>query len=1471
MPRGFSCLLLCLILLTSLMRPISNAGAAVSCYPSNSPDAGANIGFQYVAQVCQGTGRSVYIRYDLNCIDGSVQAINPSVGQTPRTGDEMQTWITGYYNYLVDNGYIDPYFVNTLKMFKNSSGSSFVQVMGAFASIPGNQIDGQNTGSYPSWPTFCTYDFGQFDYLTATPPPCCLTVNAPSSSPATFKPSMGETANITANATANYPISWTLTLNGVTTSGSGSPNYTWDGKDANGFPVPSGVYNAAISATSGSCSLNVNPVPVNVVEPPKSCQLNAPIGSTANVATGNLSFSQEVFSVKGSASPLGVTLSYNSLDAIQGSLGTSWKHNYEISLQSSDSSGKVLAEGGTRHVYTWNGSAYVAKVGDTSTLLKNGDGTHDLSFVDGRTYHFLTDGTLNTITDKYNNILTFGYTGSDLTSVSDGMRTITFGYDPVIAHRLNTVTDSNSNAYTFAYQGNMLWKVINPVTDAGVAAGYWQYTYNTDNLLQYKTDPGNNTIQYGYSGKRVNSSTDPNQKTRGLLYPTATGNVRTTTFTEKDNSQWQFTYDIQTGFLKSKNSLNGPATSYYYNSDTTLRAKTEPFNTNFLTTFYTYDNNGNVLTQTDPVDISTYTNPTIDPQAVDIASMATLTPSIKTALSYTYDAANFDQLATITDQRFTPVRTTTYAYTTENGLKVTTVTDPEGKQTISRYNPNGTIAELQDGNGKKTAYSYYPDTTDNRTAGIVGLLQSITTPDTIVTTYTSYDKNGNPLEIRVKDINQRETRTVQTYDTLNRLRTITRYAANLPDNITRFAYDNNSNRTSAIDPESKETKYQYNYQGQVTKVTDARLKDTNYQYGANGCPSCSGVDKLTTITDARQKTTTYQYDTRGSLERETDPLGKVIRYTYYDNNLLKDKIDTTNPAAEMTLITHYYDTNGKLTKKHYTDNTESTFTYYPDGALWTATNPNISYTYTYYNNGWLKSVTDSNGRTISYDLYDNIGQRKAVTYFPTTADQRVMQYHYDSANRLDSITSPAGLFTIDYDSLSRRNTVNYPNGIIASSLYDDLNRLTSLTHQPQNGPIIISYGYTHDQAGNRKTKTGTTAESYTYDDIYRLTQAVTPRGTENYTYDDVGNRQTGPGPRNTDYQYNDANQITAGRTLTYQYDNQGNQTQRIINNAPDKSWVYTWDYENRLTKIEKGKGTSEKRTTTFTYDPLGRRIGKQHVTSKTVTISGVPTTTTITTAATYVYDGDNIVLEIFTKPDGSTEKTFYTQGQGTDEHLALERNGSFYYYHAEGLGSITAISDAGKNVVQRYTYDSFGVPKASTPFHNPYQFTGREWDPETQLYHYRARGYDPYLGRFLSKDPLSYAGGDVNLYAMVQNNPVNLTDPKGKTGAVPTIIAGGVVVATAWLYYTNETFRSWADYVIGFIVPDSGVNSIGGVVMDKDRFASVVSIAVNRYNLQIITNGCDSTIDQVWAQDHPYEAWMTLQFATKENACCKRR
>jgi RHS repeat-associated protein len=190
---------------------------------------------------------------------------------------------------------------------------------------------------------------------------------------------------------------------------------------------------------------------------------------------------------------------------------------------------------------------------------------------------------------------------------------------------------------------------------------------------------------------------------------------------------------------------------------------------------------------------------------------------------------------------------------------------------------------------------------------------------------------------------------------------------------------------------------------------------------------------------------------------------------------------------------------------------------------------------------------------------------------------------------------------------------------------------------------------------------------------------------------------------------------------------------------------YTWDFENRLTSvILPGTGG----TVNFKYDPLGRRIEKVS-----------PTGTTI-----YAYDGDNVVEEL---GGGGNLLAHYTQGAGTDEPLAMYRGLTTSFFHADGLGSITSLTDGSGQLAASYVHDSFGNLTASTgTVTNPFQYTGREFDSETGLYYYRARYYAPELGRFTTEDPIG-VGGAITPFAYTDDNPVRWADPFGLSPRFP--------------------------------------------------------------------------------------------------------
>jgi type VI secretion system secreted protein VgrG len=142
----------------------------------------------------------------------------------------------------------------------------------------------------------------------------------------------------------------------------------------------------------------------------------------------------------------------------------------------------------------------------------------------------------------------------------------------------------------------------------------------------------------------------------------------------------------------------------------------------------------------------------------------------------------------------------------------------------------------------------------------------------------------------------------------------------------------------------------------------------------------------------------------------------------------------------------------------------------------------------------------------------------------------------------------------------------------------------------------------------------------------------------------------------------------------------------------------------------------------------------------------------------FVYDNEDIVGEV----DAANAVTaLYIHGPGIDEPLAIGRPTGTFVYHADGLGSITHLTSNTGAVTRTYTYDSFGRIVAQTgALANPYTYTGRELDPESGLYYYRARYYDPTLGRFLQQDPIRFLGG-INFYSYVENDPLSFRDPWG--------------------------------------------------------------------------------------------------------------
>lgn len=503
------------------------------------------------------------------------------------------------------------------------------------------------------------------------------------------------------------------------------------------------------------------------------------------------------------------------------------------------------------------------------------------------------------------------------------------------------------------------------------------------------------------------------------------------------------------------------------------------------------------------------------------------------------------------------------------------------------------------------------------------------------------------------------------------------------------------------------------------------------------CPAIRDAGSSRLFRDAAGNLTTFQYDAYGHVTQTTFPSNLFESYSYdLDENLLS-KTDRNGHAINYT-----YDYLNRLSQKAYPDSTAVNYTYDLANRLTQVTDPTGTYGFTYDNMNRLTQTSTAysfiSGKTFTVGYgYDAASNRTSMT----DPQNAATAYVYDTLNRLTTLTYPSRTnFTFSYDALGRRTKLVRPNGVTTNYQYDTISDLLSALHQTsgKSGTTTLDGAtYQYDVAGNRTSKTDNrtnVTSSFSYDPTYQLTQVTQGSTTETYSYDLVGNRLSSLGV--SSYSYNASNELTSKGAATYTYDSNGNMLTKTDSTG---TTTYTWDFENRLASVAlPGSGG----TVTFKYDPFGRRAQKSSLLGTT----------------NYLYDGADSLEEVDTSGNVLAR---YTQGPGIDQPLAEVRSGTTSYYEADGLGSITSLSNSSGALANTYAYDSFGNLTASTgTLTNPLRYTAREFDSETGTYLYRARYYDPANGRFISEDPLKFEGG-IGFYTYTFNDPVGMFDPSG--------------------------------------------------------------------------------------------------------------
>lgn len=812
-----------------------------------------------------------------------------------------------------------------------------------------------------------------------------------------------------------------------------------------------------------------------------------------------------------------------------------------------------------------------------------------------------------------------------------------------------------------------------------------------------------------------------------------------------------YTYSAQ-GKLRSKIDAGGNKTTYEYNKNGFLEKEVFPDGGVIL---YERDDKGNILKENNNGIISQYEcdergniTKTINPSGLvveiiynfrnDPLKVAKKIDNKEYSISYEYDA--FGNISKIIDPKD---RVTTFK--TAKGIfnRIAAVKDPLGNTINFEYDEFGNKISYQDRRGNIWQYEY--DVLDRLTRVIDPKENKI---------LAEYDSRGN---IKTR-INRDGLITHYFYDSLNRIKMI-----KIEDKIVaNIEYDLTGNITRVVDGEGNSTSYKYNTLAKITEVQDAEGNITKYTYDSR--------QRVTGITDGNGNTTYYAYNKSGNLLSITNPLALKTIFKYDNCGRVKEKI-----LPDESVFRYNYDKFERILKVEYPDDT-IIYTYDAVDNVHSVENRTAKITYVYDElNRMIKEHNSFNNKTIIY-AYDQEDNRISLVL----NDNYKIDYLYDELNRLTQIANNDLCTKYTYTPADKTLSKLYPNGMNINYLYDKYIQLEKIevkkpvkAHLPNFGTtsngasnqIIDYFKYDYDKAGNIiHEQTPELQKRYTYDKTYQLLKETIDYQTQDnqtinqisvslkskvyglrsevsYSYDKAGNRLTETiGDKTIDYAYNQANQLIKRGNAEYEYDKLGNLVKEI---SPEEAVVYNYNPRNFLTSVDYRQTTVD-----YSYDAIGRRLSR----NKTK----------------YVYDGFRRIREIEPRLIGQREIN-YLHGRFMDELISRTASPTTYYYQ-DVLNNVRGLTDNQAEKIQAYSYTAFGEPEVTTyqtklgfierKIDQPFLYNGRPLDRETKLYYYRLRDYNPETGRFLQPDPLGQIPGP-NIYAYVNNNPVNWVDPWG--------------------------------------------------------------------------------------------------------------
>jgi RHS repeat-associated protein len=924
----------------------------------------------------------------------------------------------------------------------------------------------------------------------------------------------------------------------------------------------------------------------------------------------------------------------------------------------------------------------------------------------------------------------------------------------------------------------------------------YRYYRNRNGVLSTKYGPGesvSNAVRHGINYSYSENNEDRVQMTlfdnttnaswsKWMLYDEAHNitNFSVGYGTTQPTHQLSIEYDPVWQLPSSLMDAEGNRTEINYTNALPLKVKVFHSASNSYDTCFGYTTNGL---------LKSFTNANGHVTVFDYDNMGNLTgvaPETGPAVTNTYTALGFLKSSeTLTQDGVASGRIIRYG--TDPKGRVLQVIHPDGLAASFAYNALGYLTNTIDRFGRTTDFAYAP----------AKQLKSIT---------RYLNENGSNTQVRIGYDLDRQMNLLRI--TEPRGRYVESYKLDIRDRITS-----------------------------VTNIED-QVMSIGYTIG----------DFIDQVTRFDNSIIEYAYDNAGRESLLTYLDGSrtnaVIECNYFANSQLESMSDG------FSSISNSYDRLNRLTRMAFTAGTswyDSFYSYDPAGNVTNSSivcnkssNIDIATEFTYDEAERLRHISRTGIQAQNF-VYSYSPANGLPSLVSNTVAGITCSYKYDLMDRITNITYRAGDGTVihaceyDYNAVGmiERKSISRGSGFTSVAYaYDSLDRLVYESGTIDDLPAF-SKRYSYDLAGNRLSRTADGLKTtYTPGSGNRLSAASTaiesntlfvsgtanePIGTDNRWGELwITNLTIGAGtkPSVNGNSFFAEIPVLTDQTNTIHAairDRAGNMSYAVndywvgVANPTNETQIYTYNAAGCLTNIQKATDTmalnwderyrltsvaSTTSTISYTYDILGRRTSR--------------TEGSITNY--YVYDGQQVVADL--DGDGKLLRT-YVWGMGIDNLLSMTvytngmaQTSATYFAIKDHQNTVIAMTDSTGSIVESYEYDAYGKTTIRDAEGNTlteseigcrYLFQGREYDASTGHYYFRARWYQPDIGRWLSKDPVGIAGG-LNLYEAFRNNPVNAVDPSGLDVAylIDWDVLGGAGHGaaavgnddTGWTYYS---------------------------------------------------------------------------------------